>query len=518
MHANGRLLLKDGLIFDGTGRDGTGAESSPGSVLIENDRIAAIYKADDQPDCPIIDCPTIDCSGLAISPGFIDLHSHSDVQVLERRTEKLQQGVTTEVVGNCGFSPFPVGADSEPLHEFAGGILGRDGNWGWPSAAAYFKELANTGARDYALPLLGHGSLRVAVCGLRQGPASASELDRMSGLLEDALDAGCAGFSTGLMYAPGSSAAPEELEHFCHLVARKGKLYATHMRSYSAGLLDAIREQIQLAETTGCRLQISHLQASGRDNWHLQEAALVEIEAARRRGVDVEFDIYPYQCGSTVLTQLLPQWTLDGGIEALLNRLTDAAMRSRILRELQSSPVKRWSDVTISSVQSDTSASLVGKNIGQIADERGCAADICALDLLVEEGGSINIISFNQSETNLRQLITHPLCSVITDGFYVKGKPHPRLHGTYPELLGGLVRDKHWLSLPEALHKITGKPAARLRLTDLGLLKPGYKADVTIFDPAQISSHSTYEEPARIPGGIRTVIKSGAVVLESTHR
>jgi N-acyl-D-amino-acid deacylase len=339
----------------------------------------------------------------------------------------------------------------------------------------------------------------------------------MSGLLEDSLDAGCAGFSTGLMYAPGSSAAPEELEHFCRIVARKNKLYATHMRSYSEGLLDATREQIQLAEKTGCRLQISHLQAAGRANWHLQESTLNEIEAARGRGVDVEFDIYPYQCGSTVLTQLLPQWTLDGGSEALLERLRNAGTKSKIADEMRASGPKLWSDVTISSVETPGNWAVVGKTVDRIAEERGQAPETCVLDLLLEESGAVNIISFNQSEANLRQLITHPLCSVITDGFYVKGKPHPRLHGTYPELLGKLVRGHRWLGLAEAIHKISGKPAARLNLTDRGILKPGYKADLTIFDPASIESHATYEDPAQAPTGIRAVIKSGRVVFDSGH-
>jgi dihydroorotase/N-acyl-D-amino-acid deacylase len=310
------------------------------------------------------------------------------------------------------------------------------------------------------------------------------------------------------MYAPGSSAQAAELEFLCKVVARRGKFYATHMRSYSNTLLEAAREQISLAERTGCRLQISHLQAAGRANWILQEPTLREIEAAHERGVDVEFDIYPYQCGSTVLTQYLPQSALDGGNAALLRRLRVRAQRAEILEEMKATP-RYWSDITISSVASAGNEPLVGKTVSEIAELRGLDAESCALDLLLEEDAAVNIVCFNQSEENLRQLITHPLCSVITDGFYVKGKAHPRLYGTYPELLGTLVRERRWLTLSEALHKSTGKPAARLNLADRGVLRAGNVADLVVFDPEEISSPATYDEPNQEPRGIVHVIKNG---------
>jgi N-acyl-D-amino-acid deacylase len=494
------LLLSNGLVFDGSG-----SEPFRASILIDGASIASIA-----PDLKPPDCPEIDCSNLAVSPGFIDLHSHADVQVIKECPEKLAQGITTEVVGNCGFSPFPYDGHLEDLKEFAGGILGRSGEWGWPSAAGYLNALAQTGADKRALPLVGHGSLRVAVCGLRQGTLSRGEADRLGGLLEDALQTQCVGLSTGLMYAPGSSAGKEELEPLCRIVARHGKVYATHMRSYSAGLIEAVREQIELAERTGCRLQISHLQAAGRKYWPLQQRALDEIEAARGRGIDVEFDIYPYQCGSTVLTQFLPQWTLDGGTEALLKRIGDRDSRRAILAEMAAGP-KPWTDVTISAVSTPKNAGFVGKTVAAMAEVRGQDPGECALDLLVEEHAQVNIISFNQSEDNLRQLITHPLCSVITDGFYVTGKPHPRLYGTYPELLGSLVRERRWLSLQEAIHKSTEKPAARLRLERRGELRAGYIADIVVFDPARVQSRSTYDTPEMSPVGIVAVIKDGKV-------
>jgi dihydroorotase/N-acyl-D-amino-acid deacylase len=364
----------------------------------------------------------------------------------------------------------------------------------------------------HVFSLVGHGSLRLAVAGQRQQPLTTVELDRMAGLLEDALSAGCSGFSTGLMYAPGSSAGAVELERLCRVVARNGKLYATHMRSYSDRLVEAVREQLDLARATGCRLQISHLQAAGRANWPLQEQALDEIEAARRQGIDVEFDIYPYQCGSTVLTQWLPAWSLEGGKHALIARLREEKVRDEIAQEMDRSRAQLWSDITISGISSIKNQGLIGQTIAEIAAARNVDPAEAAVDLLVEEEGSINVVSFNQSEDNLRQLITHPLCSIISDGFYVKGKAHPRLYGTFPELLGTVSREKGWLSLSESVHKITGKPASRLGLQDRGLIKPNYFADLTVFDPAAVRSHSTYDNPDQGPQGIISVIKDGQMV------
>jgi N-acyl-D-amino-acid deacylase len=490
------------MLFDGSGRP-----AAPASVLIDGARIAAIGGA----SAPA-GCVALDCSGLAIAPGFIDLHSHLDLQVLENRVEKVRQGVTSEVVGNCGFSPFPFDGGPERLQEFAAGILGRAGGWGWSTASEYLQALERCSTKMHVFPLAGHGSLRVAVAGQKQRPLSGAELDRMAGLLEDALSAGCCGFSTGLMYAPGSSAGAGELERLCRVAARSGKLYATHMRSYSAGLVEAVREQLDLARATGCRLQISHLQAAGRANWGLQRQALDEIEAARREGIDVEFDIYPYQCGSTVLTQWLPDWAMEGGIHALLERLRDRNIRARIAGEMERSRAQLWSDITISGISSVENAGLIGRTIAEVAAGRNADPADAALELLLEEKALVNVVSFNQSRENLRQLITHPLCSVISDGFYVNGKAHPRLYGTFPELLGNVTRDEGWLSLAESVHKITAKPAARLGLKDRGLVKVNYFADLTVFDPATIRSHSTYEHPDRAPEGIVHVIKDGRIV------
>jgi dihydroorotase/N-acyl-D-amino-acid deacylase len=491
-------LLGGGRIIDGSG-----APSFDGDLLLEDDRVVSAGKTP-RPD----GAQLIDCAGKTVAPGFIDLHSHSDLQVLENRREKLHQGVTTEVVGNCGFSPYPSGAKPEALREFANGIFRGGDGWRFGSAREYLTAVDRQSSLLGVQSLVGHGSLRVALFGNRQDRLTAKELAAMEAALNDALVGGACGLSTGLMYAPGSSAPFEELVALCKIVARHGKMYATHMRSYSFDLLPSVEEQLRLARESGAKLQISHLQAVGKKNWDKQRQALDLIETARKEGIDVEFDIYPYQAGSTVLTQLLPQWTLDGGVEKLLERLKSD--RNRIAEETVKGMAGTWADVFISSVDSAENQKLVGKNFAEIGGSDPTGA---AIDLLIAEKGAVNIVSFNQSVENLRQLLTHPLCSVISDGFYVKGRPHPRLYGTFPFLLGEVVRERKWMTAETAVMKITSKPAARLKLRGRGMLKPGMAADVTVFDAARIAGPATYESPEQPPVGLTAVFRNGRQLL-----
>lgn len=339
----------------------------------------------------------------------------------------------------------------------------------------------------------------------------------MAGALNDCIAAGSVGFSTGLMYAPGSSAPFEELALLCGVTARAGGIYCTHMRSYSWELLESLEEQIQLARLTGCRLQLSHLQAVGRVNWNKQELVFERIERARREGLDIEFDIYPYQAGSTVLTQFLPQRALNGGTASLMCRLCNSAEREDIVRETEARLAQSWTDIVISSVRTVKNQSFVGRSIAAIASERELSPAEAVMELLIEEEAEVNIVSFNQSETNLRALLTHPLCTVISDGFYVNGRPHPRLFGTFPELLGRYCRDQRWLTLPDAIHKITQKPAERFGLKGRGILRRGAFADVTLFDPKTIRSTATYDDPERPPEGIRLVLHNGREVYPAAR-
>jgi len=345
--------------------------------------------------------------------------------------------------------------------------------------------------------------------GNRLGPLGERDLDAMEEKLSEAFSGGACGFSTGLMYAPGESAPLEELERLCRVVARHGKTYATHIRNYSDRLAEAVEEQIEIARHTGCRLQISHLQAVGAKNWHRQAPALEAIERAREEGIDVAFDCYPYVAGSTVLTQWLPQWTLEGGIDGLLARLGDRTLRRRIAAETVAGLAQGWEDLFISSIGSRANQILVGQSLAAIAETLGQPPEEVVLDLLCEEKGNVNILGFNQSEENLRQTLTHPLSNVISDGFYVRGRPHPRLYGTFPYLLGQVSRERRWMALVDAVHKITQRPAERFGIPRRGRLEKGFFADVVVFDPQTIGSPATYDNPQQAPAGIRQVFRSG---------
>lgn len=493
------------ILSGGTVYDGAGAPGIPAGVLIEDGRIRTVGSVPESAEAL-----RIDCSGLAVCPGFIDVHSHSDLQALQPdRMEKIRQGVTAEVVGNCGFSAFPAGDDRRDLYEFAGGILCGEGAWGWRTAREYYGQAARGDGNVTPFSLVGHGTLRISQAGLKQGPLDERDVAGMESRLDQCLAEGAAGFSTGLMYAPGSSAPAEELERLCRVTARRGKVYATHMRDYFGRIVEAIDEQIHLARRTGVRLQISHLLIAGRKNWPLLSQAFDHIENARAEGIDVAFDCYPYVAGSTVLTQILPQWALDGGAAAMLARFADAGQRKRIAKQTAETLAWAWTDIYISAVRTHANQPLVGRNLAEIAALRRRDPMETALDLLTEEHGAVNMITFNQSEENLRATMAHPLSIIGSDGFYVRGRPHPRLWGTFPRLLGTFVREEKLLPVEEAIRKITAAPAGRFGLKDRGRIATGYIADIVVFDPARIGSRAGYTSPEVPPEGILHVFRNG---------
>ena len=496
-----RTIFRDGLIVDGTG-----APAFAGDVIVADGRIVSVGKGHaGETMRTLADSEVVDCRGSVIAPGFIDAHSHSDLQILQNRSEKLLQGVTAEVVGNCGFSPYPASKDPQVLRNFANGILCGGDDWRWDSASEYLADAGRSQVAT-AVSLVGHGALRIHVAGDTSRPLTPHELDEMCGLLEESLDEGAAGFSSGLMYAPGSGASIQELTALARVAAGKGAIYATHMRSYSSGLVDAVEEQLEIARASECRLQISHLQAAGEDYWPMQQQAIAAIEQANADGIDVSFDAYPWLAGSTVLTQILPQWALDGGSTRLLARLADPAERERIKPHIQ--PEARWSGVVITSAAKNENA-LVGRSIEQISRERGTTPEDTVMDILLEQEGQVNIVEHCQSRENLHALLTHPLATVVTDGVYTRGRSHPRLYATFPLLFGDLVRERKWMTLQEAVHKVTDRPAQTFRMKDRGRIAPGYIADLTVFNPDAIRTEATYEVPDVPPVGIDSVWRNG---------
>lgn len=496
------LLLANGTVVDGTG--GTARQAD---VLVEEGVI------EDMGQIPVPrDAQMLDCAGLVVAPGFVDVHSHSDIETLEHRPEKIAQGITTEIVGNCGFSVFPT-LDREHSYNVYKMLFGRNERC-WHHAGEYFQELESGGSFTNAAALTGHNTIRAAVMGLHRSHADTGQLGQMQRLLEGSLEKGAIGFSTGLNEVPGSYGSFEELVELCRVVRKYEAFYTSHLRDYKFGILAAVEEALELGRIAGVPVQLSHLQTVGSKNWDKMDRVLELVDQAVRQGVAVGIDAYPYLAGSCNLTQFLPDWALAGGSPDLLGRLADPGTRRQIAAETDAGMANTWSDILVANVDSAPNQGCIGRSIAEIAAERRQEAADAALSLLAEEQGIVTIISFNQSEANLRKVLSHPLTSIITDGLYTEGRPHPRTFGTYPKFLGEFVREKRWMSLETAIHKTSGLPARRFGLKGRGTLAPGNWADVTVFDPQEIGTASDYLNPNQPPRGIAYVLVNGQLAVQ----
>jgi N-acyl-D-amino-acid deacylase len=509
------------LIHGGHVLDGTGALARRADVIVREGRIAAVGI---QPTDAA--ARRIDATGRIVSPGFIDIHAHSDftLPTNPRAESKIRQGVTTEVVGNCGFSVAP----ALPVRT----AMLRD----YLASSAPWLDVRPTTFADYldglpalsvnTVPQIGHNTLRLMAMGMDDRAPTSGEMSLMERLLEEALDAGALGLSSGLFTAPGTYAAADEMRALGAILRRHDAGYASHVRDEANGVFDAVREAIALGEHCGIRVQIAHLKLSGTDNWGGAAKLLELIEDARRRGARVACDQYPYTAGSNPLRNLLPVWVQEGGVDAMLGRLAEPAARARIRTEIATrgltnfGRIASWDAVRIA--LSPRRPDCAGQTIAQIARDRSSDAVDVICDYLIEDRGATRILVTSMAEEDVRHILQTPTVFVGSDGSSIApygptslGKPHPRFYGTFPRVLGQYARDLGLLSLPAAVHKMTGGPATVLGLVDRGVLREGAWADITIFDPATIAERGTYDDPHQYPAGISTVIVNGVLVVDN---
>jgi N-acyl-D-amino-acid deacylase len=515
------------LIRGGTVVDGTGAPARAADVAVEGERVVAV--------APRLEggaTRVIDATGRAVTPGFIDMHSHSDLFYFAcpSAESKIRQGVTTEVVGMCSFSQAPLRPDQRDIVRGWAGGIGAGLDPSWETFAQYLDALRAIRPSVNVAHFVGHGALRIAAMGFEARPAGPDDLEGMQRLLGEAMDAGAFGFSTGLVYAPSAYSNTEELVALAKSMAARGGYYFSHIRGESSMLLDSINEAIRIGEEAGVGVQVSHVKASGRENWPKIDAALRLFETARARGVDVAGDVYPYNAGSTKLDNMMPAWAHEGGIGKLLERLSDRATRRRIVEECLIDG-ERWGTVSQGGIGFDQvfiatcrRRELEGLNLAQIARQAGQPPAEVLMNLLLEEKCTVGMVSFSQSIDNVAKVLAHPALMIGSDSIPLyegegdrPGKPHPRTYGTFPRVLGEYARERRLFSLETAVHKMTGLPAARIGLRDRGVVQPGYFADLTVIDPATVKDESTYPDPHRYPTGVPYVVVNGAVVVDDSR-
>jgi N-acyl-D-amino-acid deacylase len=512
----------DLILYGGTLIDGTGSPPRPADVGVMGERIAALGSLEGHQALQ-----TLDVSGLFVTPGFIDIHAHSELTLLAdaRGASKVRQGVTSEISGQCGFSAAPLlGQAREEIPAF----LGRFGlEPDWDTMAEYLSRLEGQGIALNFGTLVGHGTLRYAVMGGADHPATPAEREAMARLLVQALEEGALGLSSGLFYAPGSYADHEELAALARVVAARDELYASHIRNETGGQEAAIEEAVAVGRATGVRVEIAHLKLADRAQWGQAERLLARLDTVRASGVDLGWDQYPYRASATSLDALVPPAFHSGGTAALLERLRDRQARAEIAHALGSRGERDWENVIEDSVWEDILLSfyppqpeLAGRTLADIAAERGADPLEVALDLILDSEVQAAMVHFCMDEDDVATILRHPNTAIITDaealaadGPLAEGMPHPRGFGTYPRILGRYVREQGLLTWEEAIRKMTGLPASRLGLRDRGVVREGTFADLVVFDPETIADVATFTDPHRYPEGIHQVLVNGQFVV-----
>ena len=512
-----KMLIKNATIIDGSGKPAYKSD-----LLIKDDKIDKIGEVGE------VDVDrVIDAKGLVVAPGFIDTHSHSDLDVLlhPHVMPKIMQGITTEFLGQDGVSMAPL--PRKYISDWRKNIAGLDGvsdeiDWNYETTDNYLKMIEKVGPGVNECYLVPHGNIRMEAMGLDNRQPNDEEIEKMKEITRREMEAGAFGLSTGLIYIPCAYSESKEIIEMCKVVAEYDGVFVIHQRSEADTIIDSMNEVIEIGRKSGVRVHWSHFKVAGKKNWDKIDTVLKQLEEARKEGIIVSFDQYPYVAGSTMMGAILPPWVHDGGTNKVIERLKDAEMRKKMRYDMENG-IHGWDNfidfagfenIYVTSVVTEKNKDAVGLSITELAKLRNVDPYTAAFDLLMEEENAVGMVDFYGKEEHVKLFMARPEMNACTDGLLAPGKPHPRLYGSFPRILGKYVREEKVMPLEEAVRKLTSKAAEAMNLKDRGLLKEGYYADITIFNPDTIIDKGDFINPIQYPEGIEYVIVNGKVAVE----
>lgn len=517
------FLIKQATVIDGTGQ--TGYEAS---LLIKEDKIKEIITDTNRLQDVLTQVTNvIDAAGLICAPGFIDTHSHSDLEVLKNPEllPKLMQGITTEVLGQDGISMAPL--PSEYITPWRKNLAGLDGvsdeiDWNYKTSDRYLEMIAQARPALNESYLLPHGNIRMEAMGLSQEKATEEDLQKMREITRREMKAGCLGVSSGLIYMPCAYSNTEEIIEICKVVKEFDGIFVVHQRSEADTILPSMDEIIRIGKEAQIPIHFSHFKVCGKQNWDKLPGMLAKLEEAKQAGLTVSLDQYPYVAGSTMLGVILPPWAHDGGTDQLLQRLADPKLRMRMKEDI-SKGIEGWDNfvsfagtegIFITSVISQKNQFAVGLSLDELGEKMQKDPLDATFDLLLEEKNAVGMVDFYGTDEHVKTILKRPEMNACTDGL-LAGKPHPRVYGSFPRILGKFVREEKTLTLEEAIQKMTGKAASAFHIKERGLIKEGYYADLTIFDKDLIIDQGTFTDPEQYPLGISYVIVNGVIEVSN---
>jgi N-acyl-D-amino-acid deacylase len=513
----------DVIIRGGTVYDGSGAKPYVADVAISGDRIAAIA-----PHIAGHAKQEVDARGKAVAPGFINMLAHPEESLIAdgRGLSDLAQGVTLEVMGEDSMGPLT--PEMKALAEKRQGDVKYPVTW--TTLGGYLNMLQARGVSPNVASFVGAGTVRTNLLGERDVQPTPQQLAAMQGLVKQAMEEGALGLTDALIYSPNTYAKTPELEALAKISARCGGIYISHMRSEGDRLLEAVDESIDIAKTSGAPAEIYHFKQAGKSNWDKFGPVVAKIEDARAHGTRITADMYVYTAGATGLDASMPSWVQDGGLEKWIERLKDPAIRAKVKAEMDNPHPGTWENLyagagpegmILDAFKNPKLKPLTGKTLAAVAKERGESPEDTAMDLVVEDGSRVGVVYFLMSEDNVRKEVALPWMSFGSDeaapapeGVFLLQMDHPRAYGNFARVLGHYVRDEHDLTLPAAIRQLSGLPAENLSLKDRGHLKPGYFADVVVFDPNTIADHATYDKPAQLATGVDDVLINGGFAFK----